>query len=62
MFELIEFIHRMNDRYPGRLSLATSDEQAGDVFATGNAASLLRARGRSLRVRYLTLTHSKNTS
>jgi len=75
-FEQIEFVHRMIERYPSRLSLATSAAQVEDAFATGRVASLLGAEGGHcigdsleilrafyrLGVRYLTLTHNENTS
>lgn len=75
-FEQIEFVHRMIERYPSRLSLATSAAQVEDAFATGRVASLLGAEGGHcigdsleilrviyrIGVRYLTLTHNENTS
>ena len=74
--EQIEFVHRMIEHYPNRLSLATSAKQVEDAFATGRVASLLGAEGGHcigesleilrafyrLGVRYLTLTHNENTS
>jgi len=74
--EQIEFVHRMIEHYPNRLSLATGAKQVEDAFAAGRVASLLGAEGGHcigesleilrafyrLGVRYLTLTHNENTS
>src|SRR3954447_11039790 len=74
--EQIEFVHRMIEHYPNKLSLATNANQVEDAFATGRVASLLGAEGGHcigeslgilrafyrLGVRYLTLTHNESTS
>jgi membrane dipeptidase len=70
--EQIDFVHRMIQRYPGRLELALTAADVERIFASGKIASLLGAEGGhsiagslgvlralySLGVRYLTLTHN----
>ncbi len=71
----VELVHRLAERYPDELGLATSAAEAEAAFAGGRIASLLGAEGghcidssldalgelRRRGVRYLTLTHNDNT-
>lgn len=71
----VELVHRLAERYPDELGLATSAAEAEAAFASGRIASLLGAEGghsidssldalaelRRRGVRYLTLTHNENT-
>ncbi|WP_232663304.1 dipeptidase [Pseudonocardia sp. TRM90224] len=75
VFEQVELVHLMTERYPDDLGLALTADAAESAFAQGRVASLLGAEGghcignslgtlRSLRrlgVRYMTLTHNDNT-
>jgi membrane dipeptidase len=74
VIEQVFLVRRLCERYPERLQLATTADQARKAFADGRVASLLGAEGghcidnslsvlralRLLGVRYLTLTHAKN--
>ncbi|WP_432984569.1 dipeptidase [Dactylosporangium sp. CA-233914] len=73
--EQVELVRRLVARHPGTLALATNAAEVEHARATGRIASLLGAEGghcldnslvvlRSLHklgIRYLTLTHSRNT-
>jgi membrane dipeptidase len=75
VIEQIFLVRRLCERYGEHLALATTADQARQAFAQGRIASLLGAEGgncinnslsmlsvlRRLGVRYLTLTHAKNT-
>jgi membrane dipeptidase len=75
VLEQVELVHRLTERYPDDLGLATTADEAESAFAAGRVASLLGAEGghcidgslgvlralRRLGVRYLTLTHNLNT-
>jgi membrane dipeptidase len=75
VLDQVELVHRLTERYPVDLGLATTADEVEAAFAGGRVASLLGAEGghciagsldvlRSLRdrgVRYLTLTHNLNT-
>jgi membrane dipeptidase len=75
VLEQIELVHRLTERHPADLGLATTADAAEAAFAAGRVASLLGAEGghaiagslgvlralRRLGVRYLTLTHNRNT-
>jgi membrane dipeptidase len=75
VLEQVELVHRLTERYPADLALATTADEAEAAFAGGRVASLLGAEGghciagslgvlqalRRLGVRYLTLTHNLNT-
>jgi membrane dipeptidase len=75
VLEQVELVHRLTERYPADLGLATTADEADAAFASGRVASLLGAEGghciagslgvlqalRRLGVRYLTLTHNLNT-
>lgn len=74
--EQIELAHRMIERYPDRLGLATTADEVQAVFDSGRIASLLGAEGGHciddslgalralyrLGVRYMTLTHNDNNN
>ncbi|MEV4141865.1 dipeptidase [Dactylosporangium sp. NPDC049742] len=76
VLEQIDLVHRLVDAHPGDLALATTADEVERISETGRIASLLGAEGghciddslgvlRSLYrlgVRYLTLTHGKNTA
>ncbi|WP_326566640.1 dipeptidase [Amycolatopsis rhabdoformis] len=75
VLEQIELVHQLAQRYPDRLRLVTTADEAEAAFADGKIASLLGAEGghsineslgvlrilRRLGVRYMTLTHNFNT-
>jgi membrane dipeptidase len=75
VLEQVELVHRLTERHAGDLALATTADEAEAAFAAGRVASLLGAEGghciagslgvlgalRRLGVRYLTLTHNRNT-
>jgi membrane dipeptidase len=74
--EQIDLVHRMVARHPDVFALATTADEVADAHARGRIAALLGAEGghciadslgalRSfyrLGVRYLTLTHNRNTA
>ena len=76
VFEQVDRVHRLVARYPTDLQLATTADEAETAFADGRVASLLGAEGghclddspavlaelRDRGVRYLTLTHNRNTA
>src|SRR5919197_961349 len=73
--EQIDAVRRMTERYPGDLALATTADEVEACRSAGRIASLLGMEGGhsiagslgtlrmmyALGVRYLTLTHNKNT-
>ena len=73
--EQIDFVHRLIRRYPDQLALARSAQDARAAHASGRIASFIGAEGghsingslatlrvfARLGVRYLTLTHNRNT-
>jgi membrane dipeptidase len=75
VLEQIEVVHQLIERYPDKLALATTADEAEAAFRSGRIASLLGAEGghsiaeslgvlrilRRLGVRYMTLTHNYNT-
>lgn len=75
VLEQIDFVHRMVARYPDRLALATAASEVEEAVAGGRIACLMGAEGGHaiagslgvlrmlyrLGVRYLTLTHNRNT-
>src|SRR3954466_5905625 len=75
VLEQIEVVHQLAERYPDRLRLVDTADEAEAAYADGRIASLLGAEGghsiaeslgvlrilRRLGVRYMTLTHNFNT-
>ncbi len=75
VFEQIDFVHRMADRYPETFELARTADEVEQIHEQGKIASLIGAEGghtidnslgvlRELYrsgVRYMTLTHADNT-
>lgn len=73
--EQIDAVHRLIERFPADLALATTADDVGAAVSSGRIASLLGAEGgqsigcslgalrmlHRLGVRYLTLTHNDNT-
>jgi len=76
VLEQIDLVRRLADRYPDDLAIATTADEVEQIRAGGRIASLLGAEGghcldnslavlrtlQKLGVRYLTLTHSRNTA
>jgi membrane dipeptidase len=74
--EQVDLVHRLIDRYPDHLALATTADEVEKARGEGRVASLLGAEGghciadslgalralHRLGVRYLTLTHNNNTA
>lgn len=72
--EQIDVVHRMVERYPGRLEMASTAADIRRIGKTGRIASLIGVEGghqignspaalrqfHALGARYMTLTHSKN--
>lgn len=72
--EQIDVVHRMVDRYPGRLEMASTAADVRRIEKAGKIASLIGVEGghqignspaalrqfHALGARYMTLTHSKN--
>jgi membrane dipeptidase len=72
--EQIDIVHRMVDRYPGRLEMASTAADIRRIEKAGRIASLIGVEGghqignspaalrqfHALGARYMTLTHSKN--
>jgi membrane dipeptidase len=75
VLEQVDRVRAFVERYPDQLRLATTADEAEAAFASGRVASLMGAEGghgiagsldalrhlREVGVRYLTLTHNKNT-
>ena len=73
-FEQIDIVHRMVERYPNRLEMASTAADIRRIRKAGRIASLIGIEGghqignspaalrqfRALGARYMTLTHSKN--
>src|SRR5262249_37465272 len=76
VLEQIDRVRRLVERHPDDLAIATTADEVRRIQATGRVASLLGAEGghcldnslgvlrmlHLLGVRYLTLTHSRNTA
>jgi membrane dipeptidase len=74
--EQVDLVHRLVQRHPGDFALATTADEVENARAAGRIASLLGAEGGHsigdslgalralyrLGVRYLTLTHNRNTA
>lgn len=75
VLEQVDRVRALVERYPDELRLATTADEAEAAFASGRVASLMGAEGghgiagsldalrhlREVGVRYLTLTHNRNT-
>jgi membrane dipeptidase len=75
-FEQIDFVHRLVERFPGTLRLASSADDVEAAIKADRIASLMGMEGghsigeslgvlrvmRALGVRYMTLTHNSNVS
>jgi membrane dipeptidase len=74
VFEQVDLVHRLAERYPDDLEIALAADDVRRVMATGRIASLMGAEGghaidsslavlrmlQAVGVRYMTLTHNAN--